>query len=112
MISKPRKKRSYIRNTSRNKELIREVKYLRSIAKDVADRYSLRVQACLINIIRILESSDANIRTMKRPNDKTAREMLCCVRSLKVKPKKGRPKDLSRIDAVTKKLDGLMPAQP
>jgi hypothetical protein len=96
----------------RNGELVREIKYLKSITKDAVDRYSLKVYACLVNIVRILESPNRKRQMVKKPNDKTIREMLSCIRSLRVKPKKGRAKDLVRIEAVAKKLDGLMPSQP
>ena len=96
----------------RNKELVREIKYLRSVAKDVVDRYSLRVYASLVNIVRILESSDRKRLAARKPSDNTMREMLSCVRSLKVKPKKGRAKDLARIEIIVKKLDDFLPSQP
>ena len=112
MIPKAHKKLLYGRNMCRNGELVREIKYLRSTAKDVIDRYSLRVYACLVNIVRILESSNRKRYMVKKPSDKTIREMLSCARSLKVKPKKGRAKDLVRIETIAKKLDDLMPSQP
>ena len=96
----------------RNEELIREIKYLRSMTKDVAGRYSLRINASLVNITRVLESPDRKRKAVKKPADKTVREMLACVRSLKVKPKKGRAKDLVRIESIAKKLDDLLPSQP
>jgi len=112
MTVKTRKKRLYVRNTYQNEELIREIGYLRSVSKDVVDRYYLRVQACLINIARILKSSNKRGSAVRKPTDKKMREMLSCARSLKVKPKKGRTKDLARIEVVVKKLDALMPSQP
>ena len=106
------KKLLYDRNTRRNGELIREIKYLRSVVKDVVGRYSLRVHACLVGIVRILESPNRKIQQVRKPNDKTMREMLSCIRSLKVKPKKGRAKDIVRIETIIKKMDKLMPSQP
>ena len=94
------------------KELVREIKYLRSVAKDVIDRYSLKINASLAEIVRILESSDSKRLAVRKPNDNTMREMLSCVRSLKVKPKKGRAKDLARIEIIVKKLDDFLPSQP
>ena len=99
-------------NIRRKRELVREVKYLRSIAKDVVDRYSLRINARLADIARIVDSPDTKKPGVRKPNDKVICEMLSCIRSLKVKPKKGRVKDLARIEDITKKLNDLMPSQP
>ena len=111
MISKPRKKRLCVRKTHRSEELVREIEYLRSVARDVADRYSLKVHAQLANIVRILKASNRKGRRVRKPNGKTLCEMLSRICSLKVKPKKGRAKDLVRIEAIAKKLDDFMPAQ-
>ena len=112
MTAKSRKKRPYSHKLSRNEELVREIKYLRSISKDVIDRYSLRVQGCLVNMVRILETSPTNRQKVRKPIDKKMREMISSIRSIKIKAKKGRAKDLVRIEALAKKLDGLMPSQP
>jgi len=112
MISKAHKKRLHSSSIYRKEELVREIEYLRSITKDVVDRYSLRVYSCLMDIMRILKSPNRKTQTVKKPNDKTMRVMLSCARSLKVKPKKGRAKDLVRIETIARKLDDLMPSQP
>ena len=109
MISKKRKKPVYSKNTRQIKELVREVRYLRSVARDVIDRYSLKIHAHLVNVVRILESPDGKRQLVKKPSGNIVHEMLLCVRSLKVKPKKGRAKDLARIEVIAKKLEDLIP---
>ena len=111
MTKVKRKKLCNACNARRN-ELVREIKYLRSITKDVVDRYSLNVYAGLANLERILEPQNRKKHTIKKPTDKMIRQMLSCVRSLRVKPKKGRAKDLMRIEAIAKELDNFIPSQP
>ena len=111
MILKARKKRLYVRKTHQSEEVVREIEYLRSVAKEAADRYSLRVHARLANIVRILKSPNRKGRRVRKPNGKTLCEMLSRICSLKIKPKKGRAKDFARIESITKKLDDLMPTQ-
>ena len=112
IMANARKKRQINIPISRQDELIREIKYLRSVAKDVVDRYSLKINAHLADLVRILESPNRKRYTSRKPKDKVMREMLSCARSLNVKPKKGRAKDLARIEKIANDLADLMPSQP
>ena len=112
MIPKSSKKMSRSINTLRSKELTGEIKYLRSVTKDVIVRYSLKIHSSLMRIVQVLEPANTKDRKVRRPTDKTMREMISRIRSLKVKTKKGRAKDLARIEVIAKKLNDLMPYQP
>jgi hypothetical protein len=63
-------------------------------------------------MLQILEANNIKANTVRKPSEKRVVEMLTYIKSLKLKPKKGRPKDIASIDQVTKKINILMPAQP
>jgi len=100
------------RKTRTAKQLVREIKYLRSLTKDITTHYSLSVHGSLASIVRILETPPTQKKGVHRPNEKTMGAMLAALRSLTVKKKKGRAKDLRRIEVLAKKLKNLMPSQP
>jgi len=112
MIKATRIKTKSAQGARRNKELVRELKYLRSTARDVLVRHSIKINARLADMARILDSRSGNMNKARKPNDKVMGQMLSCIHSLRVKPKKGRAKDLLRIESIVKKLDDLMPSQP
>ena len=83
-----------------SKELDLELAFLRSVLRDTAEHYSLRAESMIVDMIR------AN-----RLSGKTVKATIKKIRSVKVKPKKGRAKDLLRIEKLLKNITGRLPSK-
>ena len=79
-------------------EFVRELKLLRSLAHEVCDNFTLRREGNIETIISCLGSVPRKKLRAMLP------EWLRDIRSLKLKPQKGRLKDLKEIDRV---INGL-----
>ncbi len=70
----------------------------------------MNVKARVEEMLRTLEGKDIIGEDQPNPDTKTIEKMLVKIRDLKVKPKKGRLKDLKRIEALLEELSRLFPA--
>lgn len=95
-----------------NKDLIREIKHLQSAVKEITQRYIIKTQSTMGNLLTVLERPRGNKKGIRLPKKEMMRKMLAEVHSLKIKEKKGRPKDLVRISEVIRNLTRLIPPQP
>ena len=76
------------------------------------EQYRLRVTANLADIIRILEGREAEGEASFLPPVATLKALAAHVEDIKLKPHKGRGKDLRRIaDLLTTLLDQLRPGK-
>ncbi len=91
-------------------ELIQELHALRSAIDVIIDHYVMNVKARVEEMLRTLEGKDIIGEDQPNPDTKTIEKMLVKIRDLKVKPKKGRLKDLKRIEALLEELSRLFPA--
>ena len=76
------------------------------------EQYRLRMTAGLAHAIRNLEGSESDDTQAMVPAHATLKALAACVVDIKLKPHKGRGKDLRRIDhLVTTLLDQLNPGK-
>ena len=87
-------KKSRGRGEDLQNEYIRELKLLRSMAHEVCDNFTLRREGNIETIISCLAT------VPRKKLRETLPEWLREIRSLKLKPQKGRLKDLKEIDRV------------
>jgi len=94
------------------KELAAEMKVLQSGFKEIVEHFCLRVDSQLLEIIRVLEKDQMLDEPMVLPAAKIARALTKKIHSLKLKPSKGKLKEIVQINKVVEKIAGKMPAQP
>lgn len=93
------------------RDLIRELKYLKLVLQDILTKYTLKVNSTLLTLLAEIESVQKRKSSSKSFKEKTILKMLSMIRSLKIKPQKGRGKDLLRIEELLKKLSDLHESQ-
>jgi hypothetical protein len=91
-------------------KLVQELHALRSTIDVIIDHYGMNVKARVEEMLRTLEGKDVIGEDQPHPDKKAIEKMLLKVRDMKVKPKKGRLKDLKRIGALLDELSKLFPA--
>lgn len=88
-------------------ELLRELSGLQSAWKEIAQKLSLNVRARLHELMAALEENAFE----KSPTAKQLKQALAEVRLLKIKPDKGRLKDLARIEKLVESLFAIYPGR-
>lgn len=82
------------------RELQTELRYLRTVLREVIENYVIAREADLEQIAEGVLEDDVSGR------DAQLQDMLDHLRTLKVKPRKGRLKDITRIDRLVAELVG------
>lgn len=91
---------------TRVKDLVGELRRIRALVREVGDGYIVRREAAAAEMIRSLQEDLSTGR--RRPSRVTAWEkQLKQFREAKIKPAKGRNKDLRRIDGLLTKLGSI-----
>ncbi len=88
-------------------ELAAEIQGLRPVLKDIIEIYKSRVDGQLAGLCEVFQEAGSAENGL--PPAKIEARMIEAVRALKVKPRKGRVKDLARIEELANKLWALMP---
>jgi hypothetical protein len=89
---------------------LRELEALRKEWKGTVDQHQLRVEAQFRELARRLKAKDAGIQQKGLPATKDAERIHAVLARVKVKPAKGRAKDLRHVeDAVAAAIDRLPP---
>jgi len=91
-------------NVDKKAELKQELQSLRSDFELIIEKYSLNVKAQLEELIGILEQKEAGEEVKRIPGNKTLDRLIETLRNLKLKPGKGRGKDMKRIQRVLDQL--------
>ncbi len=84
--------------TMLQKELLSELSNLRSVFKDIASRYQTSLEAEMVSCINVLAASEEGEKVPALQDKKQLKSMLESVRQLRLKPEKGRLKDIRKID--------------
>jgi hypothetical protein len=106
MIAENKKPNGPSRSDAVGKELMRELKHLRVLVRDAGESFILRREGEIETIISHLAAVPRSPLKSESPG------WLQEIRELKLKPAKGRLKDLKEIDALIEKLtDQVMSAQ-
>jgi len=85
---------------------------LRGTLKEIQEQYSVRTNGLLVQMMQIADPPDDARERPALPSRKAMEQMLEMVKALKVKPKKGRGKDLQRIQDLLEALGLQFPPQP
>lgn len=85
---------------------------LRGTLKEVQEHYSVRTNGLLVQMLQIVDPSEGGKDRPALPSRKTIDQMLEMIAALKVKPKKGRGKDLLRLQDLMEALWIQFPPQP
>ena len=85
---------------------------LRVSLNEVQEQYGIHTHGLMVQMLRILEAPPDAKKTHILPSRKTAELMVEEIGSLNIKPKKGRGKDLLRIQNLIEALWILFPPQP
>lgn len=103
--SKPSKpKPAAVPQPAARETLVKELNALRSTVKDIFQRCHLRLDS---QVIALIKRCPANTSLSLSP--KQIKETLKRIERLKLKPKKGRLKDLTAVFEVMKKLSEKLP---
>ncbi len=90
--------------------LVAELRALRATLDEVVEQFRVRVGGQLADIERAVAGSGPPEARALRPPAKARAEMLREVRALKVKPRKGRTKDVVRLAELVEELLGHLPS--
>ncbi len=106
MVAEKKKTKSPLISEAVREELVRELKHLRGVVREVGESFILRREGEIETIIGHLAAIPA------APLKAEAPDWLHDIRELKLKPAKGRLKDLKEIDELIEELaDQVMSAQ-
>ena len=89
------------------RQLMAEIEELRPLLQELVQQYELRITAQLAEILRILNGEDG--RLPRFPAAKTSSAMLRALRTTDLKPRKGRAKDLVRLQELVAELTEMLP---
>lgn len=96
---------------ARRDELIGRLRVLRADIDVIVDHNRMNCISRVEEMLRLLEHRDVIGEGGVEPSAESIQNMLALLDELKVKPKKGRLKDLKRIDALLDRLLSQLPAQ-
>ncbi len=106
------KKRKSVKKPSRQalgRQASQEMAKLRPILKDIGSALLDRLDGELAGLARSLDGEDLHGERPVLPQPPVLIAMLADIKALKVKPKKGRVKDLGRIETLLESLSARMP---
>lgn len=91
-------------------ELALELRELRANLDELTEQFRLRLGGQLVEVQRAVEGVGVASTTKRLPG-KTIETMLSAVRQQKIKPRKGRAKDLVKLQKLLASLSALLPAE-
>jgi 3-methyladenine DNA glycosylase/8-oxoguanine DNA glycosylase len=94
------------------KELAAEMKVLRSAFKEIVEHFCLRLDSELAEIIRVLEKDPILNEPIVLPSAKISQQLAEKIHCLKLKPSKGKLKEIVQIYKLAEKIAQKMPVQP
>jgi hypothetical protein len=92
------------KENGKHEELVRQLVVLRSDINSIIDHCRINSISRVEEMLRLLERKDTIGDEQPEPEEKDIEEMLEKLDELRIKPKKGRLKDLKRIDALLDEL--------
>jgi len=107
--AKPAKKEPKVSREELGRQAASEVLKLRALLKEVGSAVLDRLDGEAASLGLFLRGDALPGEKPVLPSARVLKAMLVCFATLKVKPKKGRVKDLDRIEALMKLLAGKMP---
>jgi|GEM_PF-1353092 len=101
-----------LKRAQKTEKLRKALLGLRVSLNEVQEQFGIHTHGLLVQMLRILEAPPDAKETHILPSRKTAELMVEEIGSLSIKPKKGRGKDLLRIQDLVEALWILFPPQP
>ena len=92
-------------------ELLSELNGLPAVLKEITARFTINARARLAEITSALEGKGFAGEQPKPASKKKVKEMLAAVRKLKLKPDKGRGKDIARVERLLEQLVEIYPGK-
>ena len=92
-------------------EVVVELRTLRASLDVMSEQYRVRVAGQLAELLRPLEGDPDIGVTPRRLTLAAARDMLKRIEGVELKPKRGRSKDFSRLEALVAELTELVPPE-
>jgi hypothetical protein len=93
-------------------EVAQELHGLRAVTQEVIDQLEIRVGAEIADLIRIFGNEEIAGEKHPLPPAQVETQLLARLRGLKVKPPKGRIKDLCRIAEILTEIRAVLNAPP
>jgi hypothetical protein len=93
----------------RVKELVEELRSVRSCFETILEKYSLNMKARFDELVQRLDQEKAPEERLKLPKKKDIVKMVEMCRKLKLKPEKGRAKDIKKVQTLLKSFDSILP---
>lgn len=88
-----------------------ELQATRGLLRETSEAVQVRLDAELAAMASYLRGEELEGERPRLPSPRTLAAMVKACRTLKVKPKKGRVKDMVRIEALLKALSAMMPPE-
>lgn len=107
--AKPAKKAPKVSREELGKQAASEVLKLRALLKEVGSAVMDRLDGEAASLGLFLRGDALPGEKPILPSARVMKAMLACFATLRVKPKRGRVKDLDRIESLMKQLAGKMP---
>ncbi len=85
-------------------ELAAELKNLRAEIKEPMKHVSLRIDSGIVGTLHVLEKKQTPGALCSLPGVKTSAQMTKKLRALKIKPGKGRLKDIAQVEQIVEKI--------
>ena len=92
-------------------ELAGELKKLRVTLKEIVQHLSLCIDSRIADTLLVLEKKQVSGEPGALPRAKTSLQLTKKLQELKLKPAKGKPKDVAGISRLVEKIAGKMPKQ-
>ncbi len=93
-------------------EIVKELLGLRSVTQEVIDQLEIRLGAEMADLIRIFGNEEIAGEKHPLPPAQVEAQLLARLRTMKVKPRKGRLKDLYRIAEVLSEIRSVLENPP
>lgn len=106
-IADAKAKKKANRKNEQIKNLLVQLYELRVTTKELVERYQVVVSGQLSGLILVLEESQHSLKTNLKLKTNTLRSMSEKLQDLKLKPKKGKAKDLRRIEEIVEKFSSI-----
>lgn len=87
--------------------VVEELAYLRKTFRDLVQAYAAAIEAEIANVHALLGADSAAKKKLPASRMKDLRDMLMALRSLEVKPAKGRRRDLKKVENVVEELRAI-----
>ena len=101
-------KKEKLSKSDQIKNLLVRLYDLRVTMKEVIERYQVVTSGQLSGVILLLEDSQNSLKSSLKLRSKTLNSMTERLDELKLKPKKGRAKDLARIEEIIDRLSDMI----